>query len=249
MRRLLVPVLACLLLAGCKVDTLVTIDVHDDGSGTVRIRVALDADAVQNAEAGGGKLEDRVRLGDLQAAGWTVSPWKRAPNGSATLAVQKGFANAGELAALFTELNGKDGPVRGVSLERDRGFLFTEYKLTGSADLSQVTAAVASDPELVAQLTGQRVDLGQIDQHLSQQIRDAFHLRIRLRLPGGDTKEFAPAPGKKVSLDTSISQFDSTRALLLLGTVVLGALGIFVFVRGERRARRRRRRRNRRPPG
>ena len=242
MRRLLLVVLACVVLAGCKVDTLVTIDVHDDGSGTVRVRVALDADAVQNAEAGGGKLEDRVRLGDLEAAGWTVSPWKRAPDGGATLTVHKDFADAGDLAAVFTELNGKDGPVRGVSLQRDRGFLSTEYKLSGNTDLSQVTAAVASDPELAAQLTGQRVDLGQIDQHLSQQIRDAFHLRIRLVLPGGDTKEFAPEPGKKVSLDTSTSQFDTTRALLLAGAVVLAALGIFVFVRGERRARHRRRR-------
>src|SRR5256885_12271555 len=84
MRRLLVVVAACLLLAGCKVDTTLTIDVHDNGGGSVRIRVALDADAVQNAQAGGGRLEDRVRLGDLQAAGWTASPWRRGPGRSAT---------------------------------------------------------------------------------------------------------------------------------------------------------------------
>jgi hypothetical protein len=238
MRRLALVVLACVLLGGCKADALVTIAVHDDGSGVVRVRVALDADAVQNADAGGGKLEDRVRLGDLRAAGWTVSTWKRGRDGGASLTVQKHFANAGDLAAVFSELNGKDGPVRGVHLERSRGLLSTDYKLRGTADLSRVTAAVASDPDLVAQLTGQRVDLGQIDQHLSQQLRDAFHLRIRLLLPDGTAKDFAPAPGKKVSLDTSISQLDTTRVLLLAAAVVLGALGIFVFVRGERRSRR-----------
>jgi uncharacterized protein YceK len=241
MRRLLLALVVCLLLAGCKVDTTLTIDVDDDGSGTVRVRVALDAEAVQNAQAGGGMLEDRVRLGDLQAAGWTVSTWRRAPNGSATVSLRKNFANAGDLAGVIAELSGEEGPLRGVTLERDRGLLFTEYKLSGVADLSQLTAGVANDPELVARLTAERVDLAQIDQRLTQQINDAFRLRIRLVLPGGDVTEIRPEPGKKVNLATSSSQLDTTRALLLAAAVVLGALGIFVLVRGELRGRRPRR--------
>jgi hypothetical protein len=246
MRRLLVPLVACLVFAGCKVDTSVTVAVHSDGSGTVRIKVALDADAVQNAQAGGGKLEDRVRLGDLQAAGWRVSPWRRSPAGSATLTLSKDFARAGDLAGIFAELNGKDGPLRGVTLTRDHGLLLSRYKLTGVADLSKLTADVAADPELVAQLTGQRVDIGQIDKSLSQQINDAFRLRVTFVFPGGDKKEFAARPGQKVNLTTSTSKFDTTRVLLLGGAVVLGALGIIVFVRGELRGSRRRRRRGRR---
>jgi hypothetical protein len=241
MRRLLVVLVACVVLAGCKVDTTLTIDVNDDGSGSIRVRVALDADAVQNAQAGGGTLEERVRLGDLQAAGWTVSPWRRAPDGGATVSLRKGFANTGDFANVINELNGSDGPLRLVTLERDRGFLFTEYKVTGVADLSQLTAGVAADPELVAQLTGQRVDLGQIDQRLSEQIRDAFRLRIRLVFPGGDVTELVPEPGKKVDLTTSARQFDITRALFLAGAVALGVLGIVLLVRGEVRGRRRRR--------
>jgi hypothetical protein len=242
MRRLLVVVVACVLLAGCKVDTTLTIDVHDDGSGSVRVRVALDADAVQNAQAGGGMLEDRVRLGDLRAAGWTVTPWRRAPDGSATVSLRKDFANAGDLARVVAELSGKDGPLRGVALERNRGFLSTEYKVKGAADLSRLTAGIADDPEVVAQLTGQRVDLAQIDQRLAQQINDAFRLRVRFVFPGGDVTEVKPEPGRKVSLATSTSQFDTTRALLLAGAVVLGAVGVVLLVRGELRGRRRRRR-------
>ena len=246
MRRLLVVVAACVLLAGCKVDTTLTIDVHDDGGGSVRVRVALDADAVQNAQTGGGTLEDRVRLGDLEAAGWSVSPWRRAPDGSATVSLHKDFANAGELASVVTELSGKDGPLRGVTLERDRGLLSTDYRVKGEADLSRLTAGVADDPEVVAQLTGQRVDVAQIDQRLAQQINKAFRLRIRFVFPGGQVTQVEPRPGKKVSLATTTTQFDTTRALLLGGAVVLGALGIVVFVRGE--VRRRRQRRRGRPP-
>src|SRR5918994_3265843 len=242
MRRLLVVVVVCVLLAGCKVDTTLTIDVHDDGSGSVRVRVALDADAVQNAQAGGGTLEDRVRLGDLEAAGWTVTPWRRARDGSATVALSKNFANAGELAGVIAELSGKDGPLQGVTLERNRGFLSTEYKIKGDADLSRLTAGIADDPEVVAQLTGQRVDLAQIDQRLAQKINDAFRLRIRFVFPGGDVTEVKPGPGKKVSLATSTSQFDTTRALLLAGAVALGVLGVVLLVRGEVRRRRQGRR-------
>jgi hypothetical protein len=239
MRRLLVVVLfACLLLAGCKVDTTVTLAVHEDGSGFVRINVALDAEAVQNAEAGGGRLEDRVRLGDLEAAGWKVSAWKRAQDGTATLSLRKSFAEAGDVAGIFDELNAEGGPLRGITLERDHNLVFTRYELTGVADLSQLTAGIAADPELAAQLSGQRVDLTRIDQQLSQEIRDAFRLRIRLDLPGA-SKEFTPEPGKKVSLSTSSTQLDITRALLLLAAVVLGVLGIVVLVWGELRNRRR----------
>jgi hypothetical protein len=242
MRRLVIVVAACaLLLAGCKVDTTLTIDVHDDGGGTVRVRVALDAEAVQNAETGGGKLEDRVRLGDLDAAGWTVSRWRRTRNGGATVTVRKDFANAGELANVVAELNGTSGPLRNVKLERDRGLLSTRYKVSGAADLSQLTAGVAADPDLVARLTAQRVDVTQIEQRLAQQLNDAFHLRVRLVLPGG-TKEIDPKPGKKVSLSTSESQVDTTRVALLAAAAALGLAGIVLFVRGELRSRRRRRR-------
>jgi hypothetical protein len=64
--------------------------------------------------------------------------------------------------------------------------------------------------------------------------------------PGGDVAQVEPKPGKKVSLATSTAQFDTTRALLLAGAVVLGVLGVVVFIRGE--VRRRRRRRRGRPP-
>jgi hypothetical protein len=246
MRRFTLAAAACaLVLAGCKVDTTLTIDVHDRGGGTVSVRVALDAEAVENAEAGGGKLEDRVRLGDLQAAGWTVSPWRRTRNGGATVTLHKDFANAGELTRVVAELNGNNGPLKGVKLTRDRGVFSTDYKLSGAADLSQLTAGVATDPDLVAQLTAQRVDVTQIEQRLAQQINDAFRLRVRIVLPGGGTTDTAAKPGKKVTLTTSASQLDTTRLLLVAAAVVLGGAGIVLFVRGEQRSRRRRRGRGR----
>ena len=91
------PVLAALLLAvlfaGCKVDTTVNVVVKENGSGEVRVRAVLDAAAVAAAESNGGKLDDRVRLGDLTSAGWKVASWARALDGTATLLLVKPFVN------------------------------------------------------------------------------------------------------------------------------------------------------------
>ena len=93
MRKLaLVVALLVIVAAGCKVDGSVTVAVKPDGSGVVAARVRLDAEAVAAAEAGGAKLEDAVRLGDLTAAGWRSSGWVRQKNGTAALTLTKGFA-------------------------------------------------------------------------------------------------------------------------------------------------------------
>ncbi|MGH9032953.1 MAG: hypothetical protein ACRDZV_12575, partial [Acidimicrobiia bacterium] len=124
MRRFLTLVACALVLGGCKVDTTVSILVREDGSGTVSVRVALDADAVNEAEAGGATLEDRVRLDDLEAAGWRAAGWQRRDDGGARLRVSKEFADADDLAGVIAELNGSEGPLRDVSLSLDEGLVF-----------------------------------------------------------------------------------------------------------------------------
>src|SRR5438105_12656811 len=99
-RVLLIALAFLLLLAGCKVDTTVSIKVHKDGSGVVTVTAVLDPDAVKAAEAGGGKLEDRVRLGDLTKARWTVTPWARSADGSAQIVLSKPFRSPAEVAGI-----------------------------------------------------------------------------------------------------------------------------------------------------
>lgn len=243
MRRLVVVLACCLAFAGCKVDTTVSIDVREDGSGTVTVKVALDADAVVEAEAGGATLEDRVRLGDLAAAGWDVSAWKRRENRSARLRISKEFADASDLAGVITELNGEHGPLRKVSLTRDEGLVFASYRLEGVADLSALATGVITDPELLAALTAEQVDLTALDQRLLDQIRESFRLRIEVGLPG-ESRTFTPKPGEKIEINTSSSRFDPSRQLLVIGTAAFGGLALLVYLRGRqldhRRVRRRR---------
>lgn len=249
MRRVLVLLALCgFVLSGCKVDTTVSINVREDGSGTVEVKVALDPEAVGEAQAGGGQLEDRVRLDGLEAAGWQSTGWKVHQDFSATLRISKEFADPEDLAGVIEELSGEDGPLRDVSLSVDEGVLFTKYDLDGVVDLSDLRTGVTTDADLVAALTGQAVDVSALDQRLLDQIRESLELEVDVSLPG-ESRTITPKAGEKVDLKTSSSRFEPGRPLLLAAAVVLAVLALGVWLRGRSRERRRRRRSRRRGGG
>jgi hypothetical protein len=239
--------LGALLLAGCKVDTTVSIDVREDGSGTVEVKVDLDAEAVSEAQAGGGQLEDRVRLDDLEAAGWESSGWRTHRDFSATLRISKEFADPDDLAGVIGELSGEDGPLRDVSLSVDEGVLFTKYDLEGVIDLAELRTGVTTDAELVAALTGEAVDVSAIDQRLLDQIRESLELEVNVSLPG-ESRTVTPKAGETLDLETSSNRFDPGRSLLVGAAAGLVVLAVLVWARGRSLERRRRRARRRRGP-
>jgi len=213
--------------------------VHDDGSGVVTLRARLDADAVQAAEAGGAKLEDRVRLSDLTAAGWTVSPWQRTADGSATLVISKPFQRAEQVAGIIRELSGTDGPLRDVTATRDRGLFTTDYRVTGALDLPAVQTGIRDDQDLVGRLTAQSVDVAGLDQSLLAEVRQSLALRLAVTLPGGGHTVVTALPSKRVAVDESTSPLDLRRVALLLAALVLVTVAVLVLLGGRRRARRR----------
>jgi hypothetical protein len=225
--------------AGCKVDTTVTVDMHDDGSGVVTVEAVLDPAAVQAVEAGGGKLEDRVRLGDLTAGGWTVAPWARSADGSAVITMSKPFANPDEVTGIFDEISGAVGPLKNMRAIRERGALSTRYDLTGDIDLTAVQTGITADPEVVAKLTGQQVDVAALDASLSAQAADALSLRVVAKLPGGTTT-FVGEAGKSVPVDASTSVVDVKRIGLVAVAAILFVLALVTLLGGRRRRNRRR---------
>jgi hypothetical protein len=238
----LVVVALVVVLAGCKVDTVVTIKVDDDGSGTVSARVVLDAEAVGRAESADTKLEDAVRLGDLEAAGWESSGWHRRKNGGASIVVAKKFDRAEDAADVVQELNGKDGPLRDVEVERDVSTFRTQWSFSGAADLEDLKTGVQSDPELILRLAAERVDVGALDQQLLQQTKDAFRLRVVADLPDSAGRRFTIPPGTVVHMEDSSSQTATGRVALFAGGLAILLVAVLVFLFGEGRDLRRRRR-------
>ena len=186
-----------LLLGACSVDATVTVKVRDDGSGYVQADVTADAEAVQAAEVGGGKLEDRVRLTDLPAAGWEVQPWVRNPDGSASLTLRKPFTSVDEIPGILHELNGEHGPLQAVDFKRTRSFFSTQYGATGEIDMAAIGTGIADDPELVQQLQAQGVDVAGIDAQLLDQLQRAFTMRLVVELPGQAPVTIEPDAGRR----------------------------------------------------
>jgi hypothetical protein len=238
-KRVLLAVVAfLLLLAGCKVDTTVTVTVRDDGSGVVSVTAALDGDAVRAAESGGGTLEDRVRLGDLAGAGWNVQPWTRAADGSAQITFTKPFRNPAHATAIVQEINGAAGPLRDFTVTRDAGTFSTSYSATGTLDLQDLQTGLTTDKDVVGSLLAQSVDAGAVDQTLLADLRDSFELTVKAELPGGTTV-VKGVPGQSTPLAASTSVLDSTRVVLVTIAVVLVVLAIIVLLWPGRRRRRR----------
>ena len=247
-RLVALAVLLLVVLSACSVDATVTVKVRDDGSGYVQADVAVDAEAVQAAEVGGGKLEDRVRLSDLPAAGWTVEPWVRNADGSATLTLRKPFTSVDEIPGILHELNGDHGPLRTSAFTRSRSFFSTKYAATGEIDLGAIGTGISDDPELVQQLQAQGVDVAGIDAQLLDQLQRAFTVRLVVELPGHDPVTIEPAAGAKANVDVSSSVQDTRRVMLvaIAGGLLVLAMVVALWPRRRRRGGRRARRRGRR---
>jgi hypothetical protein len=240
-RALALVVVGMLVLAACRIDARVNVQVKADGSGSVRVRVVLDPEAVRAAETGGELLEERVRLDDLPAAGWRVVPWVRRPDGSAALELRRPFSSPEELQIVMADLNGADGPIRAVRLRRHRDPVRTTFRFRALADLAGIESGVAGDRQLAANLSVERVDVTGLDAALTSRLRDALRMDVAVALPTAGTRVWHLAPGTRKVLETSSSQFDLGRAAWLgLGIVLGGATLALVFF-GEWKARRRRR--------
>jgi hypothetical protein len=229
-----------LLCSACAVDTTVTVKVREDGSGFVRVDATADAEAVQTAEVGGGTLEDRVRLADLPAAGWTVEPWMRNPDGSASLTLSKEFTRVDQVEGILRELNGDAGPLRSAAFTRTRSVFTTKYAANATVDLAAMTTGVLQDADLVASLQAQGVDVDLVDQQLLAQLRDALHVRLVVELPDGQRAVIEPEPGRAATLETSASVLDARRVLWVVLGLVLVAAAVVVGLWPRRRVRRRR---------
>ena len=228
-----------LLCSACAVDTTVTVKVRQDGSGFVRVDVLVDAEAVQTAEVAGGKLEDRVRLGDLPAAGWTVEPWVRNQDGSASLSLSKPFTSVDQVAGLLDELNGPNGPLEDAALTRKRSFFSTDYRATGVVDLGKVTTGISQDSDLVARLQAQGVDVNGVDQQLLGQLKSALTVRLVVDLPGPGKAVVQADPNGAATLSASSSVKDTNRIYLVVvaGLLVLAALIVAIWPRKRKRKR------------
>jgi putative hydrolase of the HAD superfamily len=236
-RRVLAVVLACTLLAACRVDADVDVAVADDGSGTVAVVAAFDADAVARVP----DLEGALRTDDLTAAGWTVAAPETGDNGSVVVQAQKPFAAPEQLPAVLSEVS---PAFTNVQLQRDRSFGEVTWTFDADVDFSG-SAEQFGDDQLATLLGGRPLgrDIATLEQEIGTSIADATGLTLQVTLPGGATQEWGfrlGDPATAVHLDSTIERSGArVWAAVALGSAALLVLLLAVLtLRWGRRRRR-----------
>jgi hypothetical protein len=262
-----------MLLSACRVDSVLTVRVERDGSGTVTLEAIADAAVVQAAPG----LAEDLRLDDAVAAGWTVEGPLATETGGLRVVLTRAFASVDQANALLQSVNGPSGPLRGVTLVRSggvggdglpdgsdstvelRGQLGVEGGLDAFADPALLDAVGATP--YAADLAAAGVDPA-----------DALSFRLDVSVPGdvteggtgaesedGTLRWTAPLDGSSLDLATvfavsgsSGSGWSTLARLALIGLVgwcVLAAGLIAAVSRARTRRLRAAAQRSRRPGG
>ena len=182
----------------------------------------LDPDAVKAAEAGGGKLEDRVRLADLADAGWTVAAvGARGPTARRRSRCRSRSRRRTRWPGSSRELSGPNGPLqRRRRRRRDHGAAL--HELLGDRRRSTSPRSRPASPPTPT-LVGRRSRTQQVDVNAIDQSLLAAAPRRRVggegggELPGGSQHHGQRRePGSGVPIDASTSVLDTRRIVLLV---------------------------------
>ncbi len=186
--RALVAVAACALLSSCRVDSVVTLDVNPNGSGTLAVVTTANAEVI----AKNPNLASDLNFEDAKTAGWSVSDVVTTPEGATQVRVAHHFNNPEEATALLGQLSSEFGPFKGLALTRTGKDTDSTWNLVGQLQVNDGLNAFA-DPQLLATigatpfqatLASSGLDIGQ-----------AVGVTFNLKLPG------------KVESTTGISKF------------------------------------------
>jgi hypothetical protein len=214
---------------GCRVDVAVGVQVERDGTGQVTASVLFDQAAAAHLVEGA----DRLRVDDLEAAGWRVEgPVARSGGGQEVRAVKE-FDSPAAATRAVEELTGPAGPFRSFRVTQERSFLKTRTALTGTVDLSGGLDGFA-DPALRQQLAAAGADFATIERQLAEPAAQAFRFQVRSELPG-QARSWAPALGQVVEVSTSVESWNRTRIAFLVVAVGSAVALVAVLARRSRR--------------
>lgn len=164
-------------LSSCRVDLATTVNVADNGSGTITVLATADADAVRVAP----ELVDSLQLDDIKAAGWDVLVQNPAADGGIAVTLSRPFSNTDEATMFLSQLSGNNGPLRELSLTRTGGLNDARYVFSGKGGLPEGLAGFADADAL--EILGE----APFSDALTSQgllLRDVLGISLRITMPG-----------------------------------------------------------------
>ena len=158
--HLVVLTASVLALSACRVQSTVSVEVANNGSGTVGVEVFLD----EKATAAVGNLERQLRYEDLIDAGWLVDRPVLTDEGGTQVTAAKPFQVPDQLGTVLDEVLGP-GVFDDFELVRERSFGTTAWTISGLVDLSR-GLDLFSDPALAEVFSG--LPLGRTTEELAE---------------------------------------------------------------------------------
>jgi hypothetical protein len=229
------------LLAGCRVDARVQIQLDDDGSGAVTTTLTLDRDAVQRA-GGPEQLGADVPLDDLATAGWKISSWTPEKDGAYTVTLSRPFTSEEDLNQRLADLAGADGALRDAGITRERSGLSSTDALSLTVDGSDPSPGILADSTMANQLRNFGIDPAVIEEQLAQELRSNVHLTVGVTLPDGTERAVTANQDGPQTLRASHStkNWDNITQLgIAMALALLAGLFFVSFAVSARRNRRR----------
>ena len=225
---------ACVVLASCRVESRIALEVEPNGSGTVSVAVTADKDIVDKVPG----LAADVRVDDLKKAGWTVDGPSPTKAGGLTVTLRRRFDTPAQATAVLAQVNGSRGPLHDLALTRAGKDVDSTWKLTGRLEVNGGLSAFADDAALdllggapyAAEVEAAGLDLG-----------DAIGIDFTLSMPGkvesstgtasGSTIEWkVPTDGSALDVATVTRNTDVAASVSRVGRHVLLALLVLWIV-------------------
>lgn len=239
--------LSAVFLTACKVDLTATINVAENGSGTVIVTATGDEEVLRAAP----ELVDSLNVDDLRDAGWDVTADVPNAVGGITVTVAREFATVDEATTFLSQLSGTNGPFRNMTITRTGGVNDATFELRGSGGLPNGLSDFA-DAEALAVL-------GEAPFFNTLTVRDVsvsevLTVSLDVTLPGdltsstGEVKPRAeddlvttarwqiPADGTELPLEFSTrnrdlsAQVASVAATLFLGLMILLIVAAVIYL-------------------
>ncbi len=238
------------LLASCRVDQKVSLEVNPNGTGSVTVVVTADKDIVSKVPT----LAQDIRTDDLKQAGWETDGPKKTKSGGLTIELTRSFQNPAEANAVLAQISDDKGPLHDMVVTRtgkDTNSTWTlagRLEITGGLDafVDDATRELLGVTPYAAEVAESGLDLG-----------DAIGITFSATLPGkvdssnGVTDEDAltwrvPVDGSKIDLAASVTHVavatsvSRVARVLLLGLLVLwiSATAILLLLVANARNRR-----------
>ena len=209
--RPFVGLLLAVLLVGsaCQASTRVTVTVRPAGDGDVTVTLRLDKEAAGRYP----NIASLIKVGDLQRAGWVISPPAAGADGSVTVTAVRRFRSPAEAAAVFGQLTGPAGPLHTLHLVYRRSVVSTSTKLFGTLDLRGGVDAFA-DPGLAAQLGYPSLAGALTALRQAGGASPVLRVEVAARLPGGVDH----APGATMERGTAVWTTDFGQTVPILAS-------------------------------